>query len=325
MKLLHKLDKEGEFMEYVLGFDGGGTKTDLVVTDLFGNELFAMRGNASNPKSISFDTALHHLIELLDRLYEDGHFQPNQCRGICLGISGIYNELEIRRVTERFTDYYLQRGHQLLVRITNDAEIALTAGLGQPSGIIAIAGTGAIIFGATPDGRQFRTGGWGHLLGDKGSGYEIGLQTMQAIMLSFDGVLPPTRITELVLEKYDWSSPDQLRTYIYQPHISKQNIAEFAEICIQAAEGGDSAARQIIERNAGDLASLTVALRAKDPWFSESPIAVTGSVFRYSPIFLNTFIEHLQKTGWRATVIPSEQKPVLGAAMLALDKLSRSH
>ncbi|WP_179233006.1 N-acetylglucosamine kinase [Paenibacillus rigui] len=306
-------------MEYVLGFDGGGTKTELIVTDLNGTELLTDRGGASNPKSLPFDSAMRHLTDMLDALHGKAAYLPQQCRGICIGMAGIYMEEEKRRVHEHLARYYTSQGWPApLISIMNDAEIALMAGVGDTQGMIAIAGTGSIVYGLTPSGNKYRTGGWGHLLGDHGSGYDIGLQTLQAIMLSYDGVLEPTLLTELVLAAYGFESPADLRSYIYEPHIDKQHVAKFAELCIQAAEAGDSAARDIIGRAASGLADLTEAMLRKDEAFRRLPIAVTGSIFRHSPLFGERYREQLKARGIELEVVSSERKPAYGAALLAV-------
>ncbi len=308
-------------MDYVLGFDGGGTKTDVIAIDLQGKELFAASGQASNPKSEVFEVALDHLIQLLERFYEDRRFAPDRCRGVCLGIAGMYEAEEKQKAAERINEFFREWAHCPPVQFTNDAEIALMAALGQTYGIVVIAGTGSIVYGVTPDGQSFRVGGWGHLLGDKGSGYDIGLHALQAVMESYDGVSPPTRMKELVLTKHRWHSPEALRSYVYQAHITKQHIAEFAKICIEAAAEGDNAARRILTRSAEDLAKQTATLRSRHPWFAASSVAASGSVFHYSALFFSTFKDRLNSGGERIAIFRSDRKPVYGAAMLALREL----
>ncbi|MFH5186398.1 BadF/BadG/BcrA/BcrD ATPase family protein [Paenibacillus sp. TAB 01] len=305
-------------MEYVLGFDGGGTKTELFATDLLGAELMTSVGGASNPKSVPFETVILHLTSMLEALHELEAFPPHLCRGICLGMAGIYIEAEKRRVQEHLARYYVERGWQAPdIMIMNDAEIALMAALGSTQGIIAIAGTGSIVYGLSPSGKSYRTGGWGHLLGDHGSGYDIGLQTLQTVMLSYDGVLPATALTELILNAYGFDSPVDLRTYIYQPHIDKQHVAKFAELCIQAAESGDGAACGIIENAAAGLVRLTEAMLRKEDAFSSLPIAVTGSIFRYSALFGRVYRERMETVAEGLHIVPSLRKPAYGAALLA--------
>jgi len=304
-------------MEFVLGFDGGGTKTALTATDLDGRIIASLEGDASNPTAVTFEQAVLNLTALIERLHSETELKLTDCKSMVFGLAGIARKDEEVRMTDAIRSYLHTLDLKIPVRVTNDAEIALMAGLEQSSGIIAIAGTGAIVFGFTPDRKRFRTGGWGHILGDKGSGYEIGLQTLQTVMQSYDGVKPPTLLKERVLAKHGFASEDELRVYVYQPFVKKQHIAEHAEICIAAAREGDEAAVAIISQAANDIADLTIAMRAKDEWFSDAPIAVTGSIFKYSELFMAIYRERLEAVWTHPRIVLSGQTPAYGAALLA--------
>lgn len=306
-------------MEYVLGFDGGGTKTELAAVNLQGGELLTLRGGASNQTAVTFGAAMARLARLLDEVPLD----PLRCRGICLGLAGIYTEEEQRRVQDYLLDYFRSSGKRPVpVYVTNDAEIALAAGLGVGEGIIAIAGTGAIVYGFSPSGIRYRAGGWGHILGDKGSGYEIGLSTLQAVMLSFDGAQPPTALTEPVLRLGGVGSPAELRSIVYDPHFTKQHIAGYARACIEAAEAGDDAAVRIIRQAAADLAGLAGAVCRREEWFAGARIAAAGSIFTHSPMFMDTFRAKVHECSPGISIVKSEGKAAYGAALLALQKFA---
>ncbi|AJY75477.1 BadF/BadG/BcrA/BcrD ATPase family protein [Paenibacillus beijingensis] len=304
-------------MQYVLGFDGGGTKTEVIAVDLQGRELLSLRGGASNQTAVTFGTAMLQLSKLLDEVPLD----PLQCRGISLGLAGIYTEEEHNRVYGYLSDYFNSSGKRPVpLYVTGDAEIALAAGLGVNEGIIAIAGTGAIVYGFSPSGKRYRAGGWGHILGDKGSGYEIGLNTLQAVMLSFDGAEPPTALTEAVLTFSGIGSPAELRSIIYESHVTKRHIADYARLCIDAAAAGDAAAVRIIRGAAEDLVRLSAAVCGREEWFLRSRIAATGSIFTHSALFMDTFCEKMRELTPQISIVQSERKAAYGAALLALQK-----
>ncbi|WP_274653220.1 BadF/BadG/BcrA/BcrD ATPase family protein [Paenibacillus humicola] len=304
-------------MQYVLGLDGGGTKTELIAADPDGNELLLLQGGASNPKAVAFEEAMRHVTGLLDQVPLD----PRDCRGVVMGLAGIYTEAERSRAMSHVADHYAKRcGLRMPVYLTNDAEIALTAGLGVNEGLVAIAGTGSAVFGFTPSGTHYRAGGWGHILGDTGSGYDIGLHTLQAVMLSFDGVCPPTAITRLVLDHSGIGSPADLRSIVYEPHIGKQHIADYARFAIEAAMHGDPAAAELIRKAAAGLAELACAVCGRDEWFAGTRIAVTGSIFAHSELYCDAFCERLHERLPRLAVVKSQRKSAYGAALLALRK-----
>lgn len=305
-------------MKHYIGIDGGGTKTEMLVLHAHGEPLFTLTGGPCNPKSVTMKQAQLTIVGLLDEGYNKGMLEASDCLGICLGIAGIGSQLERASFLEFVRQYYKRRGAASpVIYVTNDAEIALAAGLGSNEGVIAIAGTGSIVYGISGSGQHFRVGGWGHLLGDQGSGYDIGLKTLQTVMLSYDGVEPPTQLTELVVGKLGLSSPPELRTWIYRPDIQKQQIADMAKLCIQAANSGDQAAISIMEKCAEQLARLTICLREKEDSLRFSPVVVTGSIFKYCKLYFDAYRERLERASGPLTIVQSQQRPVYGAAMLA--------
>lgn len=274
-------------MKLFVGIDGGGTKTEICVINAAGLELTRLSGGPSNPQAIGFDDAVRELTQLLNQalssIREDdgGTGTPGperseelggldkrevlgECEkldklgapgqrwelGLCLGMAGVDTHEDRERVTFAIRSYFEQTGVEAKLLVTNDAEIALMATLDRSFGVLAIAGTGSIVFGRTPDGDCYRVGGWGHLLGDEGSGYRIGLDTLHAVMRSYDGIDPPTAMTPMIEQAYGWERIVELRRYIYQPHIKKQDVAAFARYAIEAAAAGDPPARRLIERSA---------------------------------------------------------------------------
>lgn len=137
-----------------------------------------------------------------------------------------------------------QRGSEgCPVWVVSEGEIALMATLGHTHGVLCISGTGSIVYGFTLEGERYRAGGWGHLLGDEGSGYRIGQRALQVVMQSYDGVLPPTRLTPLLLKKLKLRDISELKTRVYQMDWGKTETASIARLAIEAAESGDKAAR----------------------------------------------------------------------------------
>ncbi|WP_409343877.1 N-acetylglucosamine kinase [Paenibacillus sp. MBLB4367] len=311
-------------MKLVLGIDGGGTKTEALALDQNGDLLLRLTGESTNPHAVTFPKAMRNLGELLDAALASPAIQGFDLTAAALGLSGVSTEEEQRAVQRYLQDYQKERQMTFDVSLLHDAQIALMATLGREEGIIAISGTGSIVFGLSPEGERYRVGGWGHLLGDEGSGYEIGLRTLRTIMRSFDGIIPPTRMTDLLLEAYGFSSLAELKPYIYNDSIQKSDIAKFAEICIRASEDDDKAAVNILLYAAGELADAAIALIGKNEWFQACDLVTTGSIFTHSSRFSGLFREKVAGTYPGVTLHASTQPPAYGAALLAL-KRYREH
>jgi N-acetylglucosamine kinase-like BadF-type ATPase len=305
-------------MDYVIGIDGGGTKTAGIALSGDGTVLGTFATGAANPHAVGFETAAGHAAGIIDYFSGLSSLKHARLRFVCLGLSGVDKPHERERFQAFLKEYAEGKGLDFGIYVTNDAEIALMSALGRNHGIIVISGTGSIVYGLTPEREHFRVGGWGHLLGDEGSGYTIGLQALKAVMRAHDGVSPSTQLTDLVKEKLTLASVTQLKEYIYAPSIKKQNIADFAMICIQAAGGGDPVSRHIVANAAADLAESAAAIRKRSPYFLQCPIAASGSVFKHSDLFRQTFEGRLQAEEGHNPIVFSEASPAEGAAKLAL-------
>ncbi|WP_158301957.1 BadF/BadG/BcrA/BcrD ATPase family protein [Paenibacillus mesophilus] len=308
-------------MRYVIGIDGGGTKTEALLLAEDGTEWGGFTVDSTNPHAVSFEQATRNMGRLLDRVFSIPETQGSTCAAVCLGLSGVDTEEERRRFRDYMEAYRSERALAFEIFINNDAQIALMATLRDDRGIIVISGTGSIAFGLTDNRERFRVGGWGNLLGDEGSGYDIGLRTLRTAMRSHDGIEPPTMLKEMIVEAYGFKGITDLRTYIYQPHIKKHDIAKFAELCIRADDLGDNSARSILEAAARDLSDSAAALVRKDSWFGQCDLVTTGSIFNYSQRFAETFRESLLAHAPLVRIHPSVREPAYGAALLAWRQL----
>lgn len=307
-------------MQLVIGIDGGGTKTEAIALDLERNILLRLTGESTNPHAVTFPTALNNLGKLLDALSTSPEVKGAQWKAVALGLSGISTVEEQNAVYRYMKIYQEDRGLHFDCSLQNDAQIALMATLGREEGIIAISGTGSIVFGLTPAAEQYRAGGWGHILGDEGSGYDIGLRTLKAVTRSYDGILPPTRMTELLLQEYGFPAVSDLRSYIYKESVHKSDIAKFAEIGVRACEQGDSTAFNLVAQSARDLAAAAIAVIGKNDWFASCDLVTTGSIFKHSPTYAKTFSESVAATYPAVNLHASVHPPAYGAALLALKR-----
>lgn len=316
-------------MRVYAGIDGGGTKTDAAIISEFGDILATARGGATNPHSVPPQEAITELLHILDLLFSSRVDFLSSCEGICLGMSGIDRDQERQWINAHVHDYMKNKKHTVVsnrqtckVWVVTEGEIALMASLGQPHGLLAISGTGSIIYGITPEGEVNRAGGWGHLLGDEGSGYRIGQRTLQAVMQSHDGILPLTALTSLVLKELHVEQPPDLKQLVYRADWTKSSTASIARLTIEVASAGDEVARVLLMDEARQLAATAKALIRQRASFTSAPMALSGSIFRCSSLFRDTFVHHLTEVYDPQQIVCLEDAPApaVGAAQLARQK-----
>jgi N-acetylmuramic acid 6-phosphate etherase len=182
--------------------------------------------------------------------------------------------------------------------------------------VLVLSGTGSCCFGRTKDGKAIRYGGWGHLLGDKGSGYEIGLRALKAVVhyLDRDGKL--SLLGQSILQSLVLNDPDALIDW--SRAATKPEIAQVAVKVFEAAAKGDKIAKDVLEAAAENLANdgVSCALRLV-PAKSPVEFVFSGSVLLKQARFAAQVRAKLLKLWPNATVTSSKRESIWGTIELA--------
>ena len=251
-------------MRYLIGIDGGGTATRICVADADGvihGRHTAGPLNINGQSREEFQRTIRELLELPARM----ELRPEDCGAIGIGAAGISNP-QARVVIE---EAFRANGYDAPVYVYSDGETALAAVFPECHGIILIAGTGSICYGRQEDGTVVRSGGYGHLIDDGGSAYDIARRMLAAVVQAEDGRGEPTALKELVYDRLDISGIPELVGYVYAP-------AALAVLLDQAAAMGDRTAMEIEDACADELCGLIRPVLKRLP--EEKNIALGGSV-----------------------------------------------
>ncbi len=269
-------------MHYIIGVDGGGTKTESVAYDLDGNVLkTSLKGfaNLLNNKEEALNNIHDSIKELVDE------YGQENLKGLYLGIAGSEagdNEQLIKEVADRFFKDSV---------VMNDGELALRAMLKGEDGILTIAGTGSISFGVNKD-KRLRCGGWGHLLGDEGSAYKISIDAIKHMIFVKENRLPKTEFIEAIMNEIGIDSEDDVIGFVYSS--TKDEVAKVAPVVSKFAENGDRVAIEIMEKEGLALAKTTENT-FKGLGFESCSIGLVGGVIRKSKIVRDVFESYLLK------------------------------
>jgi glucosamine kinase len=299
---------------HVLGIDAGGTKTVCLLADEDGTILSVARGGGANLQvagELEVEKVLHHVMDTaLDGRHEG---RPG---AVCLGIAGVDREDDSRIVSAIMRR--ISPGSRVLV--VNDALVALEAGAPGAPGIVIICGTGSIAYGRDAEGGAARAGGWGHVIGDEGSGYWIGRQAVQAVMRDADGRGPATSLTKQVLAHFGVPTPSNLVHIVYGSNGTNRSIAMLGPAVQMASESGDAVASAILDRAAAELAlaarSVADRLQLRERAF---PFVLAGGGFRVIPGLVERLRPRLRDIAPAALAMDLlSEEPALGAVRLAL-------
>lgn len=291
--------------DLVLGIDGGGSKTLVMLADRSGQIVQKVRTGGINPlDNPSWRRDLEAKLRPL-----------GATPGIVAAAAALpaHGEVEtISRAQREAVASVLAGQPQLVLNDVDGAQIGAFAG--EP-GILILSGTGSMAWARDASGQSYRVGGWGDVVGDEGSGHWIGHEILGLVSQSLDGRAEPTGLVDAVFTRLglDRSNPaDALEGWVSRFSHPRSEIAALAPLATQLAEAGDAGALGIVEAAAYELARHVRAIERKVgalPWSYAG--GTLGSQF---------LLALLAKQIGRAWVAP--RLPPIGGAVLAAAKLA---
>lgn len=289
--------------KYYLAIDGGGTKTQFLLTDGDGTTIREIVLGPSNPVNVGMEASQRLLHEGIDKIC-DG-FDKGQIvafAGIAGGITG--NNKEV------FAEFFNGIGFKK-VGNSSDAYNSLALGLGNDDGIILIMGTGIMGF-AVKNGKEKRIAGWGTLFDSGGCGYTLGRDAIYAALCESDGTGEATHLTSLIEKKMGTSVPENLGNIYLK---GKDYIASFAPYVTQAAQLGDKVACNILERNMKRVSEIinSVVDYIATP---EIKLALTGGLITQNPQLVDMISKELDSR-YHFNINIVDEKPIYGALKIA--------
>ncbi|MEX0686847.1 MAG: ROK family protein [Balneolales bacterium] len=295
----------------VIGIDGGGTKTIGRLTDSRGSILAEHHEGPSNYQVCGADACAETLYQLINILCDQAKQKPSDIRSIVIGLAGA------GRQKERDTIFCLldkKLNSVIKLNIVSDADIALDAEYGEEPGVIIIAGTGSIIFGRNPDGKNIRAGGWGPIIGDPGSGHDIGLKALQKISRIFDGLDEKSELLDRCAES-GIETPETFIKAVYQDMMvpSKLTYPVF-----EAARNNDKNALNILNQAAEGLTNLLAGYLNGFSHMQEIPITLKGGMLENDTIYRRILLRKMEELPYHFKINEFINNSIDGAINMAL-------
>jgi N-acetylglucosamine kinase-like BadF-type ATPase len=295
---------------FLLGVDGGATKTLAAVLDLREGRLHLGTGASSNPDAVGPERATEALLGAADEALARAGASSEVLDAAVLGVAATDTEAVAAEVRAHRPREWI---------VVGDVVGAWAAATGGEPGVGAISGTGSNVFGVGSDGRAWRTGGWGHILGDEGSGYWFGLQSIRAALRDRDGSGPPTALSDAVVQHFGATSVEALGAMVYKQNadFDKAKIAAFAIDAARLAERGDEVAHQLYEDGARQLGGQIATVIAQTGLEGPFPVGLIGSAFKAGDVFLAPLTRAIHEVAPAARVATVQMAPVGGSLLLA--------
>lgn len=317
--------------DYWVGVDGGGTRSRALVGDERGRELGAADGGPGLIDPTGPARAVAGVTEVV-RAAAAAADVTLPVRGLWAGLAGA-GEARAREAVEAGLR---EAGLAGRVAVGSDVEAAHADAFGvgarphrrgpaarhslgsRPApapGILCVVGTGSSVRAVTPGGEVVQVGGWGHLLGDEGSGYGIGLDGLRAVMRASDGREPRTSLGVVLVEATGVERPRDLVGWAARA--GKGEVAALSVLVAMEARKGDTVAARVVHRALGAIRSHLEAVLERAPgWEGRPVVAFVGGLVREGSVLHEAVTEMAVELG--CGVHPGPVIPERGALQNAI-------
>ncbi|TSC75852.1 MAG: atpase badf/badg/bcra/bcrd type [Parcubacteria group bacterium Gr01-1014_30] len=287
---------------YVIGVDGGGTKTIAALANLQGKILKMGKSGASSPRNVGIEKTARNVAKAVKKVLPK---ERRKVLSIFVGLPAVQEEfeskvMEIKKIISRQVKGKLAVG--------SDQLVAFRSGTDSKDGIVLIAGTGCVAHGWKGK-KEHKSSGWGWLA-DEGSGFWIGQRVFQAAFRDFDGRGPKTSLKVPIKKIYA----------IYAQNFVKE-VSSLSIICDQRARKGDKVSKLILTEAGRELAeSVKTVVKKLNLAKNAFPLVLIGSVLK-SKIVLEQLKRGVKKYYPKVQFVQPEKEPVTGAVKLAIEQI----
>lgn len=296
-------------MDFRIGIDGGGTKTEGILVDPSGAIVARRLGPGCNPNVAGPDAARRIVEGIITELAAESRRLSTRAVVAHTHVYSAGNRSFWRETVAAFAGcgktFSADDSHPVLELATD----------GQP-GVVLHGGTGSFVAARAPDGEVHYAGGIGWRFGDPGSGYDLGRRAIGRALIELQGWSAPTALTPLVRTHAGigpMADAASLTRHFYQHAEPNQLIAGLAPSLLRLAADGDTEARRIITDSAGEL--LALALRVVTRLFpGVTPSTLTAGIS--GPILTHAALEPFWSTGCPLRVAPVTGTPIEGVRRL---------
>ncbi len=305
-------------MPWVLGLDGGGTRTVALVANEKGRVLGRGESGPSSHHTAGMARAAEAVHRAVGEALEDAGLVPQALSAAFFALVGADRPMDRQVMASAIA----RLGLHCPVRVEHDSVAALAGATEGKPGVVVMAGAGSIAYGEDPSGNAARAGGYGPILGDEGSGYDIGRRALIAVLRAEDGRSPATVLTERIKRRFMLDRMTDLIHLVYgsPAPLDRPEIAALAPMVVEAAREGDAIAREILRVAGRELGLAAAAVLQRLEWEDGSPIPVAGvgEIFSAGNLLTLPMQQVIQSACPQAQMMQAKHTPAYGAVLLAL-------
>jgi glucosamine kinase len=300
---------------FFIGIDSGGTKCELLVKDANDKTILKkISGSIHYSVHGSEKTALH-LKKIITDSLKIKKLDIQNCEGICIGLAGAREAADKAKLRKRLSELLKIKN----IIVESDSIIALQGAFKGKDGMILICGTGSILHGVLK-GKFIRIGGWGRIIGDHGSGYEIGKMAIKHLAFEYDYNKKISRLSKAIEKTFAINRKNILK-HIYQKNFDVQSVVP---LVLKLASEKDKDAVRIIDT------AVDALLKHFDIFISHIKnkkinLAFTGSIIESNNILSRKLKAKIKKEyGSNINIVEKFHTPAEGAILLAKNKFNKN-
>ena len=298
-----------------LGCDGGSTKTEFLIAEESGRVLAHRIFSGCNYSYLGRDNFAALMEHAISTVLFDAGLLPADLT-FCL--FGLPSYGEIPETETEIPAVLTALLGPVPFRIVSDAVVGWGGALGGLPGINVVSGTGSIVYGADPTGKECRVGGWSLLFCDEGSCSWVGREVIRTFTMQSDGRLPRTPLYDVIREEFKLAK-DQYFTEFLQVTCRNDSasLATLQPLALRALERGDESMRAIYERAAEELCRAALAVKSRLTFPADIPVRVScsGGLFRAGEVVLAPFRSRLETEN--CIYCTPRYSPIVGAVAVA--------
>jgi N-acetylglucosamine kinase-like BadF-type ATPase len=301
----------------LLAVDGGGTKTIAVITNYKGEILGKGNGAASNYQVVGRDIALQSIqmavqeaIKSINQSLLSYSLHFKKAVFALAGIDTKKDKIIVNDIVQKaISSLPIEVSHMV---IENDCLAALLGVTPKNPGALLISGTGSIVYAHNGKGKIVRVGGWGHRVGDEGSGYWIGKEAIRSVLKMYDGREKNTILAQLLLQHFQFNSLEDLYNWVYSEHYSVDDVAALTMVVEQGLNQGDEVSQKILDQASYELEKLLLVaishvIEETDNNFS---LILQGGVLQNNSYIRNKILKSLKRRYPNFNLLSTHREPI---------------
>jgi len=304
---------------YVVGVDGGATKTIALIGTEDGTILGRGRSGSSNYHNVgsaAASRAIKHAVTEARKLAGIGTSKVEVAAVALAGLDSPRDEVNALR----FVRSVKIARRSLTV---HDTLAYLRAATHGRPGIIVNSGTGSVAAGTNEAGDYARAGGWGYLVDDEGSAYDIGMKALTSAFRMIDGRTPKTKLTSILTRRFRVRRLENVLSTIYSGKLGVDEIAALSPL-VSASAATDKVSREILHKAGVTLAELACVVAKRLGMTHDTfPIVLVGGTYKSGRYLLQPLKARVRKECPHAKVKIMKVEPALGALSIAISELKK--